>query len=123
MNLPLRPWLPGSWTQPPAHTESRGPWRYTAADEREGKGKERYLVQRLKRNSFNPPAFLQYGELCSIFSPLTLGNLIFHNILIMNCASLWESEMRENELEKRLWLFIFTFLTLRGNSLNEGIFD
>lgn len=41
VNLPLGPWLPLSWAQPLAHTESGEPWRSTAVD---AKGKERYLI-------------------------------------------------------------------------------
>lgn len=41
MNLPLRPWLPGSRAQPQAHTESGGPWMSTVQGEREEKKGEK----------------------------------------------------------------------------------
>lgn len=67
MNLPLRPWLPGPWAQPQAHTESGGPWRSTALGEREEKGKEREIIWRQKVYSFSPLAFFTVGAHAPLF--------------------------------------------------------
>lgn len=89
VNSPLSDWLPGSWAQPPAHTESkRGPRGSTAVDAR---GNEKCLVRKLY--SVNPLA-------------LYLSLLISHNILIKSrwWETIWE------EMKKRRpnggWCFL-----------------
>lgn len=76
VNSPLCDWLPGSWAQPPAHTESkRGPRGSTAVDAR---GNEKCLARKLY--SVNPSALYLYL-------------LISHNILIK--SSWWETTWEE----------------------------